>query len=74
MSDEITITIKVQSGEEFKVTISSEATVLKLKQACVAEGKLKVDEQRLIFKGKILKDDMVIADYKIENGVTVHLV
>jgi uncharacterized ubiquitin-like protein YukD len=29
---------------------------------------------RLIFKGKILKDESTLEDYKIENGMTVHLV
>ena len=29
---------------------------------------------RLIFKGKILKDENTLDDYKIENGLTIHLV
>lgn len=29
---------------------------------------------RLIFKGKILKDENTLIEYKIEDGVTVHLV
>jgi Ubiquitin family len=29
---------------------------------------------RLIFKGKILKDEVTLEEYKIEDGVTVHLV
>jgi ubiquilin len=29
---------------------------------------------RLIFKGKILKDENTLSEYKIEDGVTVHLV
>ena len=29
---------------------------------------------RLIFKGKILKDELTLSEYKIENGMTVHLV
>jgi len=33
-----------------------------------------VEEMRLIFKGKILKDENTLAEYKIEDGVTVHLV
>ena len=33
-----------------------------------------VDEIRLIFKGKILKDEQILSEYKIEDGVTVHLV
>jgi len=29
---------------------------------------------RLIFKGKILKDEMTLDDYKITDGLTIHLV
>lgn len=29
---------------------------------------------RLIFKGKILKDEMTLDEYKIADGLTVHLV
>ncbi len=31
-------------------------------------------EMRLIFKGKILKDEMTLEDYKITDGLTIHLV
>jgi len=29
---------------------------------------------RLIFKGKILKDEMTLDEYKITDGLTVHMV
>lgn len=29
---------------------------------------------RLIFKGKILKDDITLKDYNITDGLTIHLV
>lgn len=32
------------------------------------------DEMRLIFKGKILKDEMTLDEYKISEGLTIHLV
>ncbi len=72
---EITITIKPQGSEEsFSVTITQESTVLQLKEACVGKCSLALEDIRLIFKGKILKDEMTLAEYKIENGVTVNLV
>jgi ubiquilin len=45
-----------------------------LKEACVEKSEIPAEEQRLIFKGKILKDDSDLPFYKIENEVTVHLV
>jgi len=48
--------------------------VLQLKQACESKVSLPPDQQRLIFKGRILKDEQTLESFKIENGVTVHLV
>ena len=71
---EITINVKVQSsGKEFSVTISTEATVKTLKEKCVEGSGVPVEEQRLIFKGRILKDENTLADSKVENGVTINL-
>jgi ubiquilin len=39
-----------------------------------ASAGMSADEMRLIFKGKILKDEITLDEYKIENGMTVHLV
>jgi len=32
------------------------------------------EDMRLIFKGKILKDELTLDEYKIQDGLTVHLV
>jgi len=47
---------------------------MELKQACVDGCKLPAESQRLIFKGRILKDESTLDEYKIEDGLTVHLV
>lgn len=70
----IKITLRQNSGTQFDVTVSSKGTVRDLKDACVEKASLSADEQRLIFKGKILKDEMTLEEYKIEDGVVVHLV
>ena len=45
-----------------------------LKEAVAGPAAMPADEMRLIFKGKILNDEKTLPDYKIENGMTVHLV
>ena len=35
---------------------------------------MKAEEMRLIFKGKILKDELTLEDFKITDGLTIHLV
>ena len=70
----VTLTIKLEGATEFSVTVAStEATVLELKQACVEGSGIPAAEQRLIFKGRVLKDEQTLASYKIESGVTVHV-
>lgn len=47
---------------------------MELKQACVEGCKLPAESQRLIFKGRILNDEKTLDEYKIEDGLTIHLV
>jgi Ubiquitin family len=58
MSDEITINVKLPSQEELHpVTISGSAKVKELKERLADKSGIAVDDQRLMFKGRILKDD-----------------
>ena len=71
---EITINIKVQSsGAEFAVTIGLEATVKGLKEKCVEQSGVPVEDQKLIFKGRILKDENSLEESKVLDGVTINL-
>ena len=46
-----------------------------MKTACAAkQTSIAANEMRLIFKGKILKDEMTLDEYKITDGLTVHMV
>ena len=46
-----------------------------MKAACAEkQDGIKAEEMRLIFKGKILKDELTIEDFKITDGLTIHLV
>jgi len=56
------------------VQIAPASTVLDLKQLCTEKTQLAAESQRLIFKGRILKDEQTIASYEITEGLTVHLV
>jgi ubiquilin len=40
----------------------------------VKQAAMTAEDMRLIFKGKILKDDLTLDEYKITDGLTVHLV
>lgn len=75
MADKIKLTLRQNSGTQFEVEVDPKATVKELKIACQdLSGGISAEEMRLIFKGKILKDEQTLDEYKIENGVTLHLV
>ena len=75
MQAKIKISIKQSSGDTFDVEVAPEATVLELKTECATKMEtMKAEEMRLIYKGKILKDEQTLDSYKITDGMVVHLV
>lgn len=63
------------SAKNFTVKISSDGSIGDLRLLCEKETGLKANEIKLIFKGKILKEDEEkLSDVKIENSSAVHMV
>ncbi len=67
------IFIKALAGAPLKVKVEAATTVLELKQLC-NELQHPVHQQRLIHRGKELRDDESIAQCRIQDESTVHLV
>ncbi len=76
VDDQVVITVKGQSDAKYNVTISTAATVRDLKEMLSSEthANLPADRQRLIYSGRVLKDNDTIASTNIKSGHTVHLV
>lgn len=75
MSAEIEVQIKHLSSKNFSVKIPQDGSIGDLRVLCEKETGYKTNEIKLIFKGKILKDDEEkITEAKIENGSAVHMV
>ena len=71
----VKITVRQSSGDQFEVEIKTSESVMELKKACAEkQTAMAAEEMRLIFKGKILKDEMTLDEYKITDGMTIHLV
>uniref|UniRef100_A0A7S2SNT8 Ubiquitin-like domain-containing protein n=1 Tax=Rhizochromulina marina TaxID=1034831 RepID=A0A7S2SNT8_9STRA len=73
-ANEITVKVKRTSGEQMvEMTVAPDLSVQAFKEAI--QAKLGVDPaaQRLIHKGKILKDDQGLDVYKVATGETVLL-
>lgn len=70
----ININIKSSSDKKFVITIEPSKTILDLKEAIAAQTDVPADRQRLIFSGRVLKDNDLLSDYKVADGNTIHMV
>ncbi len=70
----ISIKIKGSNEDAFSVTIEPTATILELKAKISAHfestSPTPPDQQRLIFTGKVLKDQDTLENYKLNDGNT----
>lgn len=73
-SEDITITVKGPSELKLSITIAPSKTVLQLKEEIASKSEVAKERQRLIYSGKVLKDDDSISSYKISTGHTIHMV
>ncbi|KAI0328438.1 hypothetical protein GY45DRAFT_1326297 [Cubamyces sp. BRFM 1775] len=71
---EISINVKGPSELKLQITISTDKTVIELKQAIAEKSDVPADRQRLIYSGRVLKDEDALSTYKIQSGHTIHMV
>ncbi|KAJ1055686.1 hypothetical protein FZC28_6526g645 [Saccharomyces cerevisiae] len=71
----MSLNIHIKSGQDkWEVNVAPESTVLQFKEAINKANGIPVANQRLIYSGKILKDDQTVESYHIQDGHSVHLV
>ncbi|KAJ0401227.1 hypothetical protein ATCC90586_001043 [Pythium insidiosum] len=69
----IRIRILDLNGKFFNIACHLEWTVLALKRKVLESTEVAIASQRLIYRGRVLEDDKILNDYKVEDGHTVHL-
>ncbi|KAJ0041481.1 hypothetical protein Pint_28698 [Pistacia integerrima] len=72
--DAVKVNIRCSNGSKFSVDIDLESTVESFKAALSEKCEIPPEQQRLIYKGRILKDDQTLKSYGLEADHTVHLV
>ncbi|KAL5333941.1 hypothetical protein BJX70DRAFT_379560 [Aspergillus crustosus] len=72
----ITFNIKASNDAKFSLTlpVSTPVSELKEKLSSSEYADTPADRQRLIYSGRVLKDNDTLATYKIKDGHTIHLV
>lgn len=71
---EVTVNIRCSNGSKFSVQIKLDSVVGSFKSVIAQKCDIPADQQRLIYKGRILKDDQTLFSYGLEADHTVHLV
>jgi len=74
MAEEIQVNIKGPSELKLQISITTDKTVKELKEAIAQKADVEADRQRLIYSGRVLKDDDLLSVYKIQSQHTIHMV
>ncbi|KAI1299069.1 hypothetical protein EDD11_006553 [Mortierella claussenii] len=74
MSEPISINVKASNDQKYVVSIKVTETVLDFKNKIAENCDTPADRMRLIYSGRVLKDQDTLENYKIAEGHTVHMV
>ncbi|XP_077246838.1 ubiquitin domain-containing protein DSK2b-like isoform X2 [Tasmannia lanceolata] len=69
-----TVHVRCSNGSKFSVQTSLDSTVGAFKTLLAGNCDIPAEQQRLIYKGRILKDDQTLESYGLQSDHTVHLV
>ena len=74
--DEETLTIRVKTvnDKHFEFVVQKSTLISNLKMRIKEQSDVAEDRQRLIYRGKVMKDHETVATHRIESGHTIHMV
>lgn len=68
------VNVRCSNAQKLTVPLDTSCTVVAFKAQIATEADIPVGSQRLIYKGKVLKDEETLASYGVEADSTIHLV
>lgn len=73
---QVTFKVKMSSDRNHTISMSESATVLELKTKLAGEDfeNIPIERQRLIYSGRVMKNDDTLGSYKIKHNNTIHMV
>ncbi|KAF9975598.1 Ubiquilin-4 [Actinomortierella ambigua] len=72
-STSISLNIRPSKGAAFTTSISTDSTVLQLKEK-LATAEIPASSIRLVYSGRVLRDEDQLSSYAIQDGHTIHMV
>ncbi|XP_073045453.1 ubiquitin domain-containing protein DSK2b-like isoform X3 [Primulina eburnea] len=72
--EEVNVNIRCSNGTKFSVQTTLQSTVGEFKAVLAQNCDVPAEQQRLIYKGRILKDDQTLLIYGLQADHTVHMV
>ena len=72
--EEFSLSIRLSNGDSFDIEANSMSTVMEVKEIIAKKSGLLENQQRLVYQGKILNDNLSLSFYKIVNKATIFLV
>lgn len=73
-AENIRIVVKTVNNDLYNLAVEGSTTVIDLKERIREATSVEVNRQRLIYRGRVLLDEILVRDYNIEDGHTVHMV
>ncbi|CAK9187918.1 unnamed protein product [Ilex paraguariensis] len=70
----VELNIKTLDSQMYSFHVDKDMPVSAFKEKIASQIGVPVGQQRLIFRGKVLKDSHLLSEYQVENGHTLHLV
>lgn len=73
-STPITFSVKSSNDTKYTVSLAPTTSVADLKTKLAELSDIAADRQRLIYSGRVMKDEETLATYKLQSGHTIHMV
>ncbi|XP_074373008.1 uncharacterized protein LOC141713472 isoform X2 [Apium graveolens] len=70
----VELNIKTLDSQMHSFQVDKNIPVSVFKEKVASKTGVPVEQQRLIFRGKVLKDNHLLSEYQVDNGHTLHLV
>ncbi|CAI5720561.1 hypothetical protein KXD40_002192 [Peronospora effusa] len=70
----LSLKVRTLDQKTYSITICAAASVPELKELVAVETGITLARQRLIYRGRVLKNDQTLASYSLEDGHVLHLV